>query len=153
APHPAPPLGLDPSARIVQSVVTACDMDEESTIDITKARFLTYVIGWKTFAKSYARNNGWDIRTIERIQANPVFHQRGVQNADESFLRHQLIDVAREIPDEWMQDSCAIGSAAQCLSQWRAFKDAGADQIMLYGSTPRQAEQVVRAWTAQRTAA
>ena len=53
-------IGLDPNgATVCQAVVTACELDEIKTINITSARFVTYVVGGYQFlAKRYARRTG-----------------------------------------------------------------------------------------------
>ena len=141
-------LGLNPDVRVVQSVVTACNIDEAKTANLTKARFLTYTIGFKAYAKNFLRLNGWDGAVMARIQEHELFNST-VQNADEGFYRHDLLDAARLVPDEWMQQSCAIGTAEECAKQWQRFRDAGADQVMIYGCTPREAADVIDVWSRQ----
>jgi hypothetical protein len=45
-----------------------------------------------------------------------------------------------------MHDSCAIGTARECAAKLKQFKDAGADEITTYGSTPAQNAGLVEAW-------
>ncbi|ORA07619.1 TIGR03857 family LLM class F420-dependent oxidoreductase [Mycobacterium arosiense] len=143
-------IGLDPnSAQVCQSVVTACELDEVKTANITSARFVTYVVGGYQFlAKRYVRANGWDMDVIRRIGEHPMFGQRGQvsPSADESFYRSQLLEPGALVPEEWMQESCAIGSVEKCVSRWQDYRRAGADQIMLYGSTPADSVKLIDAW-------
>jgi 5,10-methylenetetrahydromethanopterin reductase len=66
--------------------------------------------------------------------------------ADARFHRSELHEPAALVPDEWMRDSCAIGSVADCVATLRRFKAAGVDEIVTYGSTPRQNRQLAQAW-------
>ena len=52
-----------------------------------------------------------------------------------------------------MTESCALGSVPDCVASLRRFRDAGADEIITYGSTPRQNATLARAWAAERKGA
>ena len=66
--------------------------------------------------------------------------------ADRLFHRHQLLEPAKLIPDEYMIDTCAIGSVDECVKSLQKFRDAGADEIATYGSTPAQNAKLIEAW-------
>ena len=86
---------------------------------------------------------------IRRIGEHPLFHQpskRVSPSADESFYRAQLLEPAALVPDEWMQESCAIDLVEKCVSRWKDYRQAGADQVMLYGSTPADNVKLIEAW-------
>ena len=85
--------------------------------------------------------NRWDVKILERIRNHP--HLRGMGLADQAFTREQLVEVAREIPREWILESSAIGSARQCAGRLCEYLDAGADAILLHGSAPTQMEAMV----------
>jgi hypothetical protein len=48
-----------------------------------------------------------------------------------------------------MLESCAIGSAQDCVASLQRFRDAGADEIVTYGSTPAQNAGLAAAWGAR----
>jgi alkanesulfonate monooxygenase SsuD/methylene tetrahydromethanopterin reductase-like flavin-dependent oxidoreductase (luciferase family) len=76
--------------------------------------------------------------------------------ADRRFHRHELLEPARLVPDEWIEETCALGSIENCVERLQQFHDAGADEIASYGSTPAQNARLVDAWrtrTSQRKAA
>ena len=50
-----------------------------------------------------------------------------------------------------MSESCAIGSVDECVASLRRFRDAGADEIVTYGSTPGQNAALAAAWGARTT--
>jgi hypothetical protein len=52
-----------------------------------------------------------------------------------------------------MQESCSIGTPAECITHFDALKDVGVDEFALYGSTPAQNAGLVRAWREHRRAA
>jgi hypothetical protein len=51
-----------------------------------------------------------------------------------------------------MADTCALGSVDDCVRSLQRFRDAGADEVATYGSTPRQNERLAGAWAARATA-
>lgn len=57
--------------------------------------------------------------------------------------------VASVIPDEYIWDCSAIGTVDECVSNLQRFIDAGADEIVTYGSTPAQNAELVAAWRDQ----
>ncbi len=68
------------------------------------------------------------------------------QVADREFQRHEMMDVASVIPDEYMWDCSATGTVDECVTSLKRFTDAGADEIVTYGSTPGQNIELVAAW-------
>jgi hypothetical protein len=51
-----------------------------------------------------------------------------------------------------MRECCAIGSVSACAQTLQSFRDAGADEIVLYASTPEENAGLIAAWR-QRTQA
>jgi hypothetical protein len=43
-----------------------------------------------------------------------------------------------------------MGSLDECLASLTEFKDAGADEIAMYGSTPAQNAKLLEAWRNRR---
>jgi hypothetical protein len=72
--------------------------------------------------------------------------------ADVAFHRSELLELAKLIPDAWMQESCALGSVSECVTSLRRFRDAGADELVTYGSTPGQNAALAHAWVAHTPA-
>jgi hypothetical protein len=66
--------------------------------------------------------------------------------ADQAFHRDQLYEVADLVPDSWMRDSCALGSLSDCVKTLQSFRDAGADEIAVYGTTPAENAALIGAW-------
>jgi len=81
---------------------------------------------------------GWDASPLQRMRAHPQIAALGGKLADQAFTRMQLIDVSRTLPKFWYEQGAAIGTAAQCAATLCEFLDAGADELVLHGSAPRQ---------------
>jgi probable F420-dependent oxidoreductase len=142
-------VGRDPATvRVAALVVTAPDLDDFETRALTAARMVTY-LQYPGYGEQLADQNGWDHRVIHDIRNHPKL--KGLRDiADRTFQRHQLMDVAAVIPDELMHDCSAIGTVDDCVTNLQRFIDAGADEIVTYGSTPRQNARLVATWRARR---
>jgi probable F420-dependent oxidoreductase len=138
-------VGRDPATlRIAQCVITAPGLSDLETRQLVHARALTYLQA-PGYGRSLVRANGWDEAIIERLGSHEQL--RGSEHiADTRFHRAQLLEPAALIPDEWMAESNAMGSVAECLAQLRRFRGAGADEIVTYGSTPGQNAALAAAW-------
>jgi probable F420-dependent oxidoreductase len=138
-------IGRDPATvRICQSVVTAPDLDEEEFRQLAHGRATSYFV-YPGYGENLARVNGWDERVILDVRNHPIFTGLG-KVADMELHRHQMMEAAALIPDEWMLDSCAFGTAREVADNLRRFVDAGVDEIATYGSTPAQNAGLLAAW-------
>jgi probable F420-dependent oxidoreductase len=144
-------LGLDPAIRICVPLVSACDLGDLETAALTKGRMVTY-IQMRSFADSFVKINGWSPAPMEAVQNHPQFTGLDRAAADQVFHRSELLEPAALVPDEWMEEAAAIGSPQTCVQKIQQYKDAGADEIALYGSTPAQNESLIAAWRAHRSA-
>src|SRR3546814_8361719 len=73
----------------------------------------------------------------ENIRSHPKIAGLNGKPADQAYTRQELVDVSRLIPQQWLDEGAAVGTAAQCADQLMAFLDAGADEILLHGSAPK----------------
>jgi 5,10-methylenetetrahydromethanopterin reductase len=138
-------IGRDPaSVRICQAVVTAPDLDDEEARQLAHGRTVSYFV-YPGYGENLARVNGWDESIVLQVRNHPQFSGLG-KVPDMVFHRHEMLGPAELIPDDWMHDSCAIGSAEECASNLQRFRDAGADEIVTYGSTPAQNAGLIEAW-------
>jgi probable F420-dependent oxidoreductase len=144
-------VGRDPATlRICQPVVTAPEASAEETRALTHARMVTY-LGWEQGA-AIVRMNGWDPQVVTRVRAHPQFSGMAPSSADLRFHREDLVEPAALIPDSWIEQSCAIGSVQACVKMLQEFRDAGADEVATYGSSPVQNAGVIDAWRRRRSA-
>ena len=144
-------IDRDPaSVRVCQSVVTAPGLDDEEFRQLAHGRATGY-FGYPGYGENLARVNGWDEKVVLEVRNHPIFTGAG-KVPDMEMHRHQMLDAAALIPDEWMLDSCAFGTAEECAANLQRFADAGADEITTYGSTPAQNAGLLQVWKAGVTA-
>jgi 5,10-methylenetetrahydromethanopterin reductase len=138
-------IGRDPeSLRIAQCVVTAPELDDQETRQVAHARAFTYLQA-PGYGEALCRVNGWDSSIVAALSRHPQLG--GIDRiADNVFHRSELVAAASLIPEQWITESCAIGSVDECLAQFRRYRDAGADELVTYGSTPGQNAGLARAW-------
>jgi 5,10-methylenetetrahydromethanopterin reductase len=144
-------IDRDPATvRICQSVITAPNLDEEEFRQLAHGRTTSYFV-YPGYGENLARVNGWDEQIVLNVRNHPIFSGLG-KVADMEMHRHQMMDAAALIPDEWMLDSCAFGTDEQCVENLQRFVGAGADEITTYGSTPAQNADLLAAWKAREPA-
>ena len=83
-------------------------------------------VGTHTGRRTSRRNKGWRTwgRTgRKKLRAHNQF-QGHQEMADLAYPRIQLMWPARLIPDAWMEETCALGSIDQSVTQWQRFRDA-----------------------------
>ena len=146
-------IGRDPATlRVVQPLVSAPELSEEACRAYMHARMVTY-IGQPGMAEVYGRLNGWDMTPAFEIRNHEMF-RADPDRVDHRFHREDLLEVAKLVPDEWMYETSLSGSIDSCVAKMQSYRDAGADEISTYGSTPSENAALIRAWrehTARRT--
>jgi len=137
--------GRDPkTVRVGALVVTAPDLADAEARAISAGRLVTY-LQYPGYGEALCDANGWDHKVLSDIRNHEKF--KGLrQVADREFQRHQMMDVASVIPDEYVWDCSAIGTVDECVTNVQRFIDAGADEIVTYGSTPAQNGKLIQAW-------
>jgi probable F420-dependent oxidoreductase len=143
-------IGRDPATlRVCQSVITAPDLDDTETRTLAHARAVTYLDA-PGYGEMLVRLNGWDPGPLHALREHDQF--KGMDSvSDLKFHRADLLGPAALVPDDWMSESCAIGSIDECVASLRRFREAGADEIVTYGSTPGQNAALAAAWGARTT--
>lgn len=130
--------GRDPACvRIYHNIVTAPDLPLAEEEAVVGGRAITY-LQTPGFGEIMVEANGWDPAVLKLIRTHPLLANLGDKNADQSFTREQLVEVSRVLPRFWLDEGSAVGTAAQCAVKLCKFLDAGADEILLHGSSPSQ---------------
>ncbi len=142
--------GRDPTTlRICQCVITAPDCDEQETRALVHARMalsLPYAgIGERLFDV-----NEWNPGVLAKLRSHMASLAGGDKDAVDAFHRANVLEAADLIPEAYIEDASAIGSAANCVRTLQRFRDAGADEIAVYGSTPAQNAGLIAAWATSR---
>jgi probable F420-dependent oxidoreductase len=140
-------IGRDPAeVRVCQPIVTAPEMDSDRIRNEAHARAITY-FQMPGIWRQYRDLNGWDPEVFDQVRNHEMFARLGrSSSADQHFTRDALAEPARLVPDEWVRQTCAVGDIADCLHTMQAFKDAGADELAIYGTTPAENEVLIAAW-------
>jgi 5,10-methylenetetrahydromethanopterin reductase len=127
--------GRDPSdVRVYATVVVAPDLTEAEEEAVVGGRAVTY-FQIPTFGDLLADTNGWDRTKLEGLRSHPkLANLRG--SADNVFTRAELTEVSRLLPRDWLEAGAAIGTASECAGRVWEYLDAGADELVLHGSTP-----------------
>lgn len=147
-------IDRDPaSLRIVQCVVTAPGLSDTESRALAHARAVTYLQAAE-YGKSLLKVNGWSREPVQRLfeVMAEIQRQAGEEIADTAFHRIELMEPARLVPDAWMAETCAFGTARQCVDKLQEFRDAGADEITTYGSTPGQNAELLAEWRVRAAA-
>ncbi len=130
--------GRDPGAvRMIANVIVAPDLSPEEEAAVVGGRAITYLQIPK-FGEQIVDFNQWDPDVLDRIRNHPLFANLKGGLADQAFTKEKLVEVAREIPEFWLEEGNAIGSAAHCARRLKEYLDVGCDEILLHGSAPGQ---------------
>lgn len=135
--------GRDPaSVRIWSVLVTVPDgLDEQTRQRRLIGRLATYLQG---YGDLLVRTNGWDPEALARFRADPLV--AGYRGAFDAIGTVDELDrVSALLPPQWWGAS-ATGSPAHCAQRVADQFGAGADGVILHGSTPSDLEPVVGAW-------
>jgi alkanesulfonate monooxygenase SsuD/methylene tetrahydromethanopterin reductase-like flavin-dependent oxidoreductase (luciferase family) len=72
--------------------------------------------------------------------------------ADSHFTLSQLAEVAQVLPDHLIHEMKATGTPEQAADSVRAYFDAGADEVILHGSSPSRLAPVIDALASRAVA-
>jgi probable F420-dependent oxidoreductase len=127
--------GHDPArVRTYAAVVVAPDRSSEDTELAVHARAAGYlhVAG---LGDALVAANRWDPQDLVRYRSHPTLVELGTLQADKALARSELVQLAHTFPDHWLTSSSAIGTAAECAGRLGEYIDAGADELILHGTT------------------
>jgi probable F420-dependent oxidoreductase len=136
--------GRDPACvRVYATVITASGLPPEEEAAVVGGRAVTY-FQIPGFGEQLAETNGWDTVPLKRLREHPQL--TGVKGAaDFKRTRDQLTDAATVLPGEWLTSAAAVGTPAACVARFGDYLAAGADELVLHGSTPDQLPTVIAA--------
>jgi probable F420-dependent oxidoreductase len=92
--------------------------------------------------------NGWDATDLAHYRNHPTLLALGDRQADKALSRAELIEVSRHFPGHWLASSSATGTAAECAARLTEYLDAGADELILHGTTAEHLDSLVKAFVA-----
>jgi 5,10-methylenetetrahydromethanopterin reductase len=133
--HAAEAAGKDPAAfRVVATVVVSPDLPIDHENAIVGGRAVTYY-QIPEFGELLATVNDYDLSEITKLRAHPKLSNLSGM-ADNHFTKDDLAEVGASLPAEWLSLGAAVGSAAVCAKRLHEYLGAGADEIIIHGSTP-----------------
>ena len=139
--------GRDPSAiKIYATVITVPDtLPEAMRADLLEARAVSYFMH-REIGGPIIATNGWSEEPMNRIGESGL---AGLEygTGDPREKRKRMAQIAEMIPREWLSLGAATGSLDHCVSRLGDYVDAGADYILLHGTTPDQQGDILRALT------
>ena len=142
-------IGRDPATiKFISPVTSAPNMSEEDSRDLIACRIIQY-LSFPNLGERLRIQNGWSKRECDKLMNHPLLADvlsAGDKLVDHSFTRSQLMEVAKHVPESWMRSAGVMGSIDECVKALQLYKDAGADEIDFYGSTPSDNAELLSAW-------
>jgi probable F420-dependent oxidoreductase len=132
--------------RIVAGVATAPDTDPNVRGYAVHGRAVSYLIH-RMMSEWLLKYNEWDPAPVEALEKLGL-ERLEVQQISPADVQKRLLEASTLVPDEWIRDGAAVGTAAECAAKLKAFRKAGADEIILHGATPDKLEGLVKAYLA-----
>jgi probable F420-dependent oxidoreductase len=127
--------GRDPATvKIYAEVVVAPDCSDDQITKIVRARAATYFT-LRDLARHIITANRWDPSPVHQLLADPRFANLELQAGTPEQLRARSLEAVSLVPDDWISTGAAIGSAAQVAARLHEYRAAGADEIVLHGTT------------------
>jgi probable F420-dependent oxidoreductase len=130
--------GRDPSTvRVWACLVTACDLADEEVLRRVVAR-LAGALRVPGYGEAIADANGIDRELLSRVRALPM------TTSDDLRTLRVLVG------ETWIERGNAIGTPEHCARRIHDQFTAGADGVILHGSTPAELAPVLRAYEVRR---
>jgi len=138
--------GRDPGAvKVTACLVMGPDfLTEAELASAVYARAMTYFRG-AALGSGIVEANGWDPAPLERVAAAGL---AGEPRADSPEEMKRFADAVALLPPEWIAEGAAVGSVEHCARRLHDFRRAGADEILIHGTTPERLDSVVQAYLA-----
>jgi probable F420-dependent oxidoreductase len=137
--------GRDPEAlTIYATVVTAPDtLSIARRTSVLEARAVSYFMH-REVGLPLVTMNGWDEAPMNSLVAMGL-SQLELGGRDINAARDQLARAADKIPPHWLATGAAVGSVQHCVGRFDDYLAAGANQIVLHGTTPEEQVALTRA--------
>jgi probable F420-dependent oxidoreductase len=138
--------GRDPARiRVVATVACAPDMSAQDAALAINSRAAGY-LQVNGLGDAIAAANGWSAADLAAYRADPRLMALGGKTADKHMSRAELIELTQVLPKDWLPSSSAAGSSLEVAQTFRAYLDAGADEILTHGATSENLGGVVDAF-------
>ncbi|MFT4585420.1 MAG: 5,10-methylenetetrahydromethanopterin reductase [Gammaproteobacteria bacterium] len=137
--------GRDPnSITVYATVVTVPDtLPSGQREDILEARAVSYFMH-RELGLMLADINNWDRDPVDRVVEKGL-NRLEFGRSDIATARRQMGEAAALLPPHWLMDGAAVGSVGHCLRRLDDYFSAGADEILLHGTTCDQQAPLLEA--------
>jgi probable F420-dependent oxidoreductase len=136
--------GRDPQQfRVIATVVVAPDFTVAERLLTVEARAVTY-FSIPDVGGAILRVNEWDPTPVQRLLADPNLAGLEFQRVPHAEFMARISKAAPLIPGTWATEGAAVGDARQCAARLRAYRDAGADELLLHGATAERLQAVLQ---------
>jgi probable F420-dependent oxidoreductase len=130
--------GADPAGlRCYATVVVACDLDADRQALAVASRAAGY-FQVRGLGDALVEANGWDQADLAAYRSQPALVELGDRPADKALGRQQLADLTAAMPGHWLASASATGDTTACTARLAEYLAAGADELILHGSTSTQ---------------
>ncbi len=127
--------GRDPGAlRCVATVAVAPDTTVEQAKLAIQSRAAGY-LSVEGLGDAIVRANGWSEDDLVRYRSQKMLVDLNGLTADKHLTRSELIELCEGMPDDWIPSSSAAGDATFVAQRLREYLGAGADEILLHGTS------------------
>lgn len=150
--------GKDPaSVRVWAIAVTACDVPEAEMLTFVIRRMNTY-LAMQGMYESICEANGWDFAVIERVKRlmAEIDGEKAEGTIGDEHTSRDLNDIRRAAevyPQSWIDQGSIVGDPKTATAKIIERFDAGADGVLLHGSTPAHLGTLIDRWALDRPAA
>jgi 5,10-methylenetetrahydromethanopterin reductase len=130
--------GRDPAAvKVYATVVTVPDtLSAAQRADALEARAISYFMH-REVGMPIVATNGWSEEPLDAVAATGLARlEYGAGTIEEK--RRLMAEAVSLLPPEWLATGAAVGSLDNCVARLSDYLDAGADYVLLHGTTPDQ---------------
>jgi 5,10-methylenetetrahydromethanopterin reductase len=127
--------GRDPSSiRCVATVVVAPGRDADQAALAIEARAAGY-FSVEGLGDALVRANRWSAADLATYRSQEPLVALGGLPADKHLTRQQLVALCQKMPPSWLPSASAAGDVDSCVQRLRHYLEAGADEILLHGTS------------------
>jgi probable F420-dependent oxidoreductase len=139
--------GRDPSTvKVYAEVVVAPDAGEAEILSAVKIRAITYFT-IRDLGGQLVAMNEWDPAPLEQLLADPRFLNIEGQKGSHEELRERMKQAVGILPAHWLESGAAAGAAQDVAKRLLEYRAAGADEIVLHGTTTDKLGSLVAAYS------
>jgi alkanesulfonate monooxygenase SsuD/methylene tetrahydromethanopterin reductase-like flavin-dependent oxidoreductase (luciferase family) len=121
----------------------APDLTQAETDLIVGARAAAYLSG-VGYGELLVEANQWDPASLDDLRNAVTAAQLTNQSLPNPLSgREFFVAPARSLPQHWFEEGAAMGSAQAVAHRIHDYLDAGADEVILHGTTPEGLQATV----------